>query len=369
MKKILIVTWVPMYIWDFKRLDLHNLKKKFEIIIYDISAIYFKKINLKKIYKKKNLVKALQFSNIKDFYKKMRKQKIDLIINLTGVKKSNFIYKEMEKKNVKILNFIDARDLFYFFYPKKIYYFLRYLLKKLVINLKKKSNEISIISGHNFMNNYFSLGHKKINSHSINYDYYLRKKKFLKKNKNKKIVSYLDSGHGFHPDYVLNKNTNKEFDIKKFSTKLNYLFFILKKKGYKIYFLSHPKISKKQQLIYKNCKIVYFKTYEYVKLSDFIITSHSSTIDYPIILKKKILRIYSKEFKSYPVVEKIFNLTSKFFGNRGLNIDNIKELSKNKLDKATLFPGKKYEEFLNKFIRHPKSKNEKFSDIISRVIS
>ena len=95
MKKILIVTWVPLYSWDFKRLDLYNLKKEFQIIIYDISKIYFKKINLKKIYKKKNLIKALQFSNIKAFYKKMRKQKIDLIINLTGVKKSNFIYKEM----------------------------------------------------------------------------------------------------------------------------------------------------------------------------------------------------------------------------------------------------------------------------------
>tara|TARA_Y100000741_G_scaffold364084_2_gene354033 strand:+ start:445 stop:1554 length:1110 start_codon:yes stop_codon:yes gene_type:complete len=368
MKKILIVTWVPMYSWDYKRLDLQNLKKKFHIIIYDVSKIYFKKINLKKIYKNKNLIKSLKFSNIKDFYKKIRKQKIDLIINLTGVKKSNFIYKEMKKKNVKILNFIDARDLFYFVYPKKLYYFLRYVLKKIFINFKKKAKEVSIVSGKNFMNNYFSLGHEKINSHSINYDYYLRKKKFLNKKKNKKIATYLDSGHGFHPDYVLNKNTNKKFNIKTFSTKLNYLFFILKKMGYQIYFLSHPKISKKNQSIYKNCKIVYFKTYEYVEGSDLIITSHSSTIDYPIILKKKILRIYSKEFKSYPVVEKIFMLTSKFFENEGLNIDNIKELSKKKIDKAILFPGKKYEEFLNKFIRHPKSKNEIFLNIISKII-
>ena len=138
MKKILVVAWTPIYLWDYKRLDLKMLEKKFKIIIYDISKIYFKKVNLKKIYKKENLIKVTEFSSLKDFYKKIRKLKINIIINLTGVKQSDSIYKEMEKKNVKILNFIDRREFLFSPYRKKLFYFLKYIMKKIFINFKKK---------------------------------------------------------------------------------------------------------------------------------------------------------------------------------------------------------------------------------------
>ena len=105
MKKILVVTWVPIYLWDYKKLDLSTLEKKFKIIMYDISKIYFKKTNLKKIYKKEHKIKTNEFSNLKDFYKKIRKLKINIILNLTGVEKSNFIYREMEKKKCKNFEF------------------------------------------------------------------------------------------------------------------------------------------------------------------------------------------------------------------------------------------------------------------------
>lgn len=368
MKKILIVTWVPIYLWDYKRLDLNTLEKKFEIIIYDVSNIYFKKINLKKIYKKEYLVKTNKFLSLKDFCKEIRKLKIDLIINKTGAEKSHPIYKEMEKKNVKIIKFVDTREFLCMPYAKKLFYFFKYILKKISINFKKKTNEVSIISGNNFMNNFYSLGHEKFLSHSINYDYFLRKKTDLKIKKNKKVATYLDTGYHFHPDFKIHSKINKKFDIKNFSNKINHLFFILKKMGYEIYFLSHPKISKKKQLIYKNCKKIDFKTYEYVKISDLVITTHSSTIDYPIILKKKILRIFSKEFKSYPVVEEMYKNSSKFFENNGLNLDNINELTKKKIDEATLLPDQKYEKYLYKFIKDPKSKNKIFSDVISGII-
>ena len=368
MKKILIVSWIPFYKWSYKRIDLDKLEKKFKIIIYDVSRLCFKNYNIEKIYKKEDLIKTIKFSNLRNFYKRIRKLNIHFIINMTGVEKSNPIYKELLNKNVKIIKFTDKRESWFFHYPYKLFYFSKFLVKKLFSNVKKKNNEISIVSGSNYMNDFDSLNHKIIPSHSINYNYTLRKNNTFNKKKEKKIISYIDQGLGFHPDFQLNKKLNKKFYIKRFAKKINSLFYFLKKKGYKIYFLSSPKIAKKKQSIYKNCKKIYNKTYEYIKISDFVICSTSSTIDYPIILKKKILRIFSSEFDSYPIVKKYYKYDSKFFLSNGLNLDNIESLTEKNINSSIINPSKRYKEYFSKFIKHPKSKNHCFSSIINNLI-
>ena len=171
MKKILVVSWVPFYKWSYKRIDLDKLEKKFKIIIYDVSRLCFKNYNIEKIYKKEDLIKKIKFSNFKNFYKRIRKLNIDIIINMTGVEKSNPIYKELLNKNVKIIKFTDKRESWFFYYPYKLFYFSKFLANKLFSNDEKKNNEISIVSGSNYMNDFHSLCHKKIPSHSINYNY------------------------------------------------------------------------------------------------------------------------------------------------------------------------------------------------------
>ena len=368
MKKILVVSWIPFYKWSYKRIDLDKLQKKFKIIIYDVSRLCFKNFNIEKIYKKKDLIKTTKFSNLKIFCKEIRKLKIDIIINMTGVRESHPIYAELKNKNVKIVKFTDKRDSWVFHYPYKFLYFYKYLLKKVFHSKKKNNKEISIVSGSNYMNDFHSLNCKMIPSHSINYNYFLRKNETPIKKKKKKIISYIDQGFGFHPDFLLNNKINKKFYIAKYVKKINFLFSFFKKKGYEVYFLSSPKIDKKKQSIYKNCKKIYYKTYEYIKISDLVICSTSSTIDYPIVLKKKILRIFSSEFKSYPIVNKCYEYDSKFFSNPGLNLDDINNLTEEKINNLSMFPSEKYKEYFSKFIRHPDSKNHTFFKIITNLV-
>ena len=186
------------------------------------------------------------------------------------------------------------------------------------------------------------------------------------KKKNEKKVAYVDSGFGFHPDFFLTKGINKTFDIKSYSTKINFLFKEFKKLGYENYFLAHPKVDKGYQKIYKNCKFIQNNTHKYIKNSNIVIISSSSLIDLAIIYKKKILRIFSKEMKSYPENLKDFKALSKFFQNQYLNLDNI--VSNENIFKKILKPSKLYDSYFDKYIKHPKSKNVKYSDIFQNFL-
>ena len=323
MKKILILTWTPFYKWDYKRFGLDELDKNFEIIVFDISRILFKKYSITKIYKRYDKINARKFYKKKILIKSLKNENFDLVINLTGLNNSNDIYKEILKRKIKIITIADHKLGSQIFFPKKIFIILKYIYKKIQSYFYKKNKyEFFFIGAENIYNKIRSEGVTKIYSHSINYDLSLRDNKKNKKNK-KKIVAYIDSGYGLHPDFKLSVGVNKKFDLKNYSKKINFLFYTLKKMNYEVYFLSHPKIENHKQKIYKNCKIIYYKSHEYIKNSDLVIFSSSSVIDYAIIYKKKILRIFSDEVKSYPICHKCDNDLYKFFKVSSLNLNKL----------------------------------------------
>jgi hypothetical protein len=367
LKKILILTWTPFYKWDYKRYGLDELDKIFEIIVFDISRILFDTINITKIYKKYDRIKTHKFYKKKALIKSLKNKNFDLVINLAGLNSSNDIYKEILKKKIKIITIIDHKLGSHIFFPRKIFIILRYIYKKIQSYFYKKIKyEFFFIGAENIYNKIRSVGVAKIYSHSINYDLSLRNSKKHKKNK-KKIVAYIDSGYGLHPDFKLINNFNKKFDLKNYSKKINFLFYTLKKMNYEIYFLSHPKIENHKQKIYKNCKIIYYKSHDYIKNSDLVIFSGSSVLDYAIMYKKKILRIFSNEVKSYPLCNKADNDFYKFFKYSSLNLDNLDDESQI-LDKI-MPPNEKYKKYENMFIKHPKSKNVQYSKLIQRIIN
>lgn len=365
-KKLLILVWAPLYNWDSIRLDLKELNTKYDVKIFDISGIVFKKSDIKKRYKIRGKIKSFKFENIKKVTLAIKKNKFNLIINLTGIHKSHPIYKELLTKKVKILSFVDFQLNNYFFFPKIIKLYIKYFLKKFLNLFKKKTNEIVIVGGNNLFNKFHSIGSEAIYSHSINYDYLLRNKRKINKKVLKKSIAYIDSGFGLHPDFYLTKGINSDFDIIGFSNKLNLFFKKLNEFGYKVYFLANPKIPREKQNIYKNCKIIYYKTPEYIKKSELVIFSSSSTIEYGIIFKKKILRIFSNEFNAYPInVDQSIGFKN-FFSKSALDLD--KNLSIKEIQNKIILPSKKYNEFLSKFTKHPKSINLKYLDIIEKLV-
>ena len=280
----MILTWTPFYKWDYKRFGLDELDKNFEITIFDISRILFSAININNIYKKYDKIKTYKFYKKEILIKSLKKKNFDLVINLTGLNSSDDIYKEILKQKIKIITIADHKLASQIFFPKKIFIILKYIYKKIQSYFYKKNKyEFFFIGAENIYNKIRSIRAAKIYSHSINYDLCLRDKKKIKNKK--KIAAYIDSGYGFHPDFHLRVGFNKKFDIKNYSKKVNFLFNILKKMNYEIYFLSHPKVENHKQKIYKNCRIIYYKSHEYIKSSDLVISIGSSVIDFAIIYK------------------------------------------------------------------------------------
>jgi hypothetical protein len=59
-------------------------------------------------------------------------------------------------------------------------------------------------------------------------------------------------------------------------------------------------------------------------------------------------------------------MVSNFFKNDGLNLDNFKD--EYSISKSMIYPSKKYQEFKNKFIKHPQSNGKIFSEIVKDYI-
>ena len=294
MKTILLLTWTPILKHTYQKVyKFDKLSKKCKIIVVDVSSIIFKG-HKDSLFEEKKHIKALKIKTLPEYLKKIKNFKIDLIINLTGIREENKIFEDFKKKNVKIVNFINNHLTEDYFFPSKLLLYLKYFIKKYIYSKNLKQN-INIVGGKSFLNHYSSINAHEIKSHSINYNTLLENPQNIKRkrkiNKIKKNIVYIDSGFHFHPDLIYHKkikdNKNKEFNIKSYSKKINHLFLNFKKQGYKVFFLSHPKIKKKNQIIYKNCTKIENKVDQYIKYSDLVIWSGSSTIDFPIIYKKK----------------------------------------------------------------------------------
>ena len=375
MKTILIVTWTPLSKYTYQKVyRFDELSKKFKVLVFDITTLIFKG-HKDSLYDRQSLIKAYKIKTLSSYLKKINNIKIDLVINLTGIRKQNIIFEEFVKKNIGIVNFINEHLIEEdYFFPSNIIKYIKYFIKKCIYSSNVKQN-INIIGGSSFSNLYSSINAKIIRSHSMNYNTLLRanlnKKNKIKKHSTKKNVVFIDSGFHFHPDAHYHKklkiHKNKEFDIQSFAKKINHLFLNLRKEGYKIFFLSHPKIIKKNQNIYKHCIKIDYNIFDYIKYSDLVIWSGSSTIDFPIIYKKKILIINSREIKSYPKVQQIINSLKKFFNAKELNLDNLNNLNK-KIEEFTIHPNGKYKKYFNEFVKHPSSQNLKYSDIITKIL-
>lgn len=286
MKKILILTWTPFFRSDYKKYNLDSLDKKNRVLIFDISRILFKNFNIDKIYKKEQRIKSRKYSNLNKLILDLKKISFNLVINTTDLEGKNIVFDTINKKNINIISIYDYKNFQTAFYPKKLIYYFKYILK-FIKNLisSNSSNEIALLCSDNIDNKIKCLGKKTIFSHSFGFDYFLREKNTKKKYI--KSVAYVDSGFGFHPDFFLTKGINKTFDIKNYSNKINSLFKEFKKLGYVNYFLAHPKVDKRYQKFYKNCKFIHNNTHKFIKNSDIVIISSSSSIDLAIIYKKK----------------------------------------------------------------------------------
>lgn len=268
-KKIKVKKFKTLNNWKKYFLLLYSRKKKI-IIINFIHDHSIKSLILNYFLSKKNVTIIKQFTP----------GGFDIDLN----KKNNINFDKIIK------------NLFQF---KKIFYFIKSRLYRIILSKIKFKNNIILFNGNNRINPYPSSLDKYINFHSYDYSKYLLQKKIKKNNK---FIVFLDSSF---PNFVSDRNLfgeNINFDKLNWYNDINYSLKSLSKKYFaKIVIIPHPKnrhvlnsYYDKDFIVAKNIDA----SFKLISKAKLVVTCSCTTaISYAVIFKKKLLFLFNNELK------------------------------------------------------------------------
>jgi hypothetical protein len=359
---------------DHRRYGVKYLKKKKKVIILDLSSLINHRSTL--IYKKFVNKDIIAISKYKDLINLLKNKKFSYAIDYMGHSVQEvFIKFILVYFNIKIIRYLpaivpplsynhidqnnkifktDQRSLIKKFYdiPNVVFSFI----KRQIINaVNYYSINIVVLTSkntdkHNFIINNIK---KKIYSHVFDYNTYLElKKKNKKVKKSENYIVYIDEHLSSHPDYFIGKN--KPVADKNFYLKINKFFIEIKKK-YKINIkiALHPKNNHKINLFTdkKNCYIG--KTAELIKESKHILIHSSAAVSFAVLYKKPMTFLTTGSLNNLRIGAKITKY-SKVLKSQLINMDNYKKNFSIKRN----FDKNAYADYLNQYIKHPKSTKE-----------
>jgi hypothetical protein len=318
---------------DLKNIEIHNISnlKELNKVISKIEYSYYADFAVGSIFKiyanlkleRKNTRLAFEINNYPTFYEK------------NGFKKIT--------KNIK--NFLILKNSFFkishLIVVKINIFFINYIYKKpiLICSGKKLFNSKKFI--------------KIINTHSMDYDFFLKDKNLLKE---EKFVTFVDAYMENHPDfYLLKKNVvTKE----NYFNSLNKFFSTLEKNiNNRVVVAIHPK-APFDNTRYQEREKFFYDTYNVIKKSKLVIMHGSTSANFAYILKKPIIFIYTNEmFQNYPRSVQNFKFFAKEFGTNAINIDEMQNIDFNNLLKID---EKKYDEYFKKYISNVSDNNMLF---------
>ena len=305
--------------FDIERIKLSYLNKNYDLTIFETKNLINKK-NIKIELKKNNLIKdynIIKISKFKELLLQLYKIPRQSIIIFEGMDVefiSLFTYFYLKTKRCFFIRLGFAIGLYHFdnskitynynnknknlFIIRKIYYFLRNILKNILRKLFLIKADFFIYSGKSniiFNKHNINKNTKLISTYSHEYqNCKLVKKKII----NDHYAVYLDQGIGYHKETLgLTKK-----DIANFYFNLNNFFdFIEKTQKIKVVISAHP-LSKNND--FNNRQVLSFDTPNLVKYSNFVIAIGSGSIVYPLLLNKKILFIEANILQKLEIIKK-----------------------------------------------------------------
>ena len=169
---------------------------------------------------------------------------------------------------------------------------------------------------------------------------------------------------------LLKEKAPEDFD---YYNKLNSFFSFLEKKlNFDVVIALHPRSNlKKSKKLFNNRKCKINLTAELVKKSEFVcMHASTSSISFPILLKKKILILNSNNIMKNFNYRFRFEIIKKYINLRNINLDNYNNYENDlRLFINTKIKHKQYINYRNKFLGPLNSKNLNFSDIcLSKLI-
>lgn len=178
---------------------------------------------------------------------------------------------------------------------------------------------------------------------------------------------FLDQYLAFHPDIAICglKNVNP---IIYYSELNNYFKFIELKYNLKVVIAAHPKATGyKTNNPFLGREIIFDKTCELVKDSNFVLTHHSTAISYPILFNKPIIFLNSDELENK--MPDLYDLTiylGDYLNCKVVNFDKFED----KKDLNLMVDTIKYNGYINKYLSSTATQKKISSEIfIDKIMS
>ncbi len=358
--------------YNVKYLDIANLlkKKKFEQTCPGYLLKYVIALNAKKEYTeflKKNSKNTLivtdvgLLSNSAWMYIPIFKLKIPFVLFENTSLPSIPTKKSLEDRKRGIIKFFKSINL------KKISQkpgdFVKYYSSlpiishaEMIITSKSKLRaEKKILKGDNTEMKY-----------SMSLDYKMAMDIGTKATVKEDYAVFIDQYFVHHPDFKTNHIVHS-FTADQYYGELNeYLKHVRKVTGLKIVIASHPR--RKHELtkdFNEEFQLFYNKTGELIKNSKLVLVHFSTSINFAVIFNKPFILLTSKLFSDSNVLSGIL-MFSKFFNKPMVDMKDrsVIDISKEekKIDKN------KYNDFLEKYIKHPDATDESFRENIMQIM-
>ncbi|MGQ1785588.1 MULTISPECIES: hypothetical protein [unclassified Saccharicrinis] len=178
---------------------------------------------------------------------------------------------------------------------------------------------------------------------------------------------FVDQYFVHHPDFKTHHIIH-DFTENQYYSEINgFLVAFKKQTGLKVVIASHPRRRDAHTDDFlPEFDLLFNKTAELIKKSKIVLLHFSTAINFAVIFKKPFLLLNSDMFNNSNVLTGIM-MFSTFFNKETINMSDVNsELVSSQLD---LVDEDKYDEFLEKFIRHPKATNETFRDQLFYIYS
>ncbi len=325
------------------------LKKKYHIYILN------NKDNLK--IKNKNIHFLSYKSLIKTIkYLKNNLNKIEYYLNFSGNSfKEKLIQIYCKKLNIKSIEFelgkipipkrINRKIILNHFFSKDIartISFMLFSIKNFLLSFLNINANIKFISGSSITKK----NTLNIYNHNFDYDLFLKEKK--NKYKRKKYILFIDQN--FEESFDLKENKYIfQYDKTQYWPPLIKFFNKIKNDfGYDIKILSHPRRKNKK---YSKMKFLNNRSFELISSCSAVFAHDSTAIQIPILLNKPIIFVTSNYINKDIYRKNSIKLFSEEIGAKIVNVD-IDKISKLKFN----FNKKLYKNYINKFVKHKKSK-------------
>ena len=356
---------------DYERFGVKYLKKKKKVIIIDVSNLLNNRSTL--LYKKFFNSNIIEISKYKDLILFLKNKKDSYVVDyLRNSFKEIIIRFILVWSNIKIIKYLgglkppvlfqhinkdnkvfktDQRTIL-----KKIIdipvSLLTLVKKKIIILINSYIINTVIVAGKKLQNIDFNIRvvKKILYSHTYDYNSYLELKR-KNKRRDKNYVVYIDQNLISHPDFFIKKKS--PYVDEKFYPKINNFLLQLKiKYGYDIKIALHPKNNINKNLFpnKKNCFID--KTPELIKDCKHVIMHYSTAVSYGVLYKKPITFITTDHLNINRPGALITKLSMEL-NSQLINIDRSSDfIMRRSFDK------KKYINYTNQYIKHPKSTGE-----------